>query len=90
MPKDFIWGRADVERTLSGKLVPRKRKLYQLDHGMVHKSYKTYYSIADKMVRIPDQRPTRGEETFPLIGPWCGVQYRYREYRLPLVSPLGD
>ena len=49
-----------MERTLSGKLVPRKRKLYQLDHGTVHKSYKTYYSIADKMMRFPAHHPKRG------------------------------
>ena len=72
MPKDFIWGRTDVERTLSGKLIPRKRQLYQLDHGTIQKSYKTYYSIADKMARIPDHRPVRGEKklfTCPMKQP---------------------
>ncbi len=64
VPTDFIWGRTDVDRTLSGKLVPRKRQLYQLDHGTVHKSYKTYYSIADRMLRFPDHRPVRGMALF--------------------------
>lgn len=61
VPTDFLWGRTDVERTLSGKLMPRKRQLYLLDHGTVHKSYKTYYSIADKMLRFPGHRPERGK-----------------------------
>lgn len=60
VPSDFIWGRTDVQRNISGKLIPRTRQLYQLDYGTAQNNYGTYFSIADKLVRLPTHRPARG------------------------------
>lgn len=60
VPSDFIWGRTDVNRNMSGKLYPRTRQLYQLDHGDCSKGFGTYFSVADKIARLPEHFPFRG------------------------------
>lgn len=60
-PTELIWSRTDVKRNLSGKVLPRKRWLYELDHGSINKNFRTYFSIADKMMRLPDKLPKRGK-----------------------------
>lgn len=60
-PADFIWGKSkDVNRNISGKIGPRRRRLYSLDHGAYQESHDTYFSIADKMVRCMPNLPARG------------------------------
>lgn len=69
VPIDFIWGRTDVPRNMSGKLLPRMRQLYQLDIGKnCNQSFGTYFSVADKMAQLPEHRPLRGNSLYCTVG----------------------
>ncbi len=54
----LVWGHNTVDRNVSGKLMPRKRKLYSQDFGVSlralspdNKQRTRYISIVDKMNR---------------------------------------